>query len=611
MSTLCTALDSKMTDLQMGENMNQEYAWSKNIEELLVQFNFQLTRTLDTKELEDRYQELLNKIFIKNPDITYIKIIYKLIGYTRDIISGKGEYNLTYMLINGLYKFSESRNCQENDKYKIQAMSLNAIESLIRVELNEHPYGSWKDLKYFCNYHVEKKDRYNYRLNKNPDILFNKIIELICGQISCDEKSPKKTLAARWVPREKSSKFGWITPILAMNYYKPWMKDYTSNEEYLTPDKEQYKLARRKCLTHFRQLIAKINKELNTPQINQCNARWSEIDFNKDVTSITLRKQSKAFQSIKRNGQPRNYLVDNEDRIQCAKNYKKYIEDCKSGKVETKGKRVSIVDFIKAALNTNIVTMNEEEQLEKDSINMQWSNNAKQNKTLEHCIAMVDTSASMECDGCIPLYSALGLGIRIAEKSKLGKRVLTFSANPTWINLEDSDDFISMVHKVRYAPWGMNTNFRAALDLILDTAIINNINPEDMKNMTLIILSDMQIDESQNRSEKNEPMFKMMQQKYHDAGLRTIYNIPYELPHIIFWNLRSTSGFPSLSTTENTSMMSGNSPVLLNAFCNNGLNELKEITPWKMLLKELSNKRYNYLEKIVDNTWNYNINIMK
>ena len=52
---------------------------------------------------------------------------------------------------------------------------------------------------------------------------------------------------------------------------------------------------------------------------------------------------------------------------------------------------------------------------------------------------MVDTSASMECDDCNPLYSAIGLGIRIAEKSKFGKRVLTFSSEPNWINLEPFD----------------------------------------------------------------------------------------------------------------------------------------------------------------------------
>ena len=60
--------------------------------------------------------------------------------------------------------------------------------------------------------------------------------------------------------------------------------------------------AQRKCLTHFRQLVAKINKELNTPQINQCNGTWRDINFDKNVTSITLRKQGKAFQGINKRG---------------------------------------------------------------------------------------------------------------------------------------------------------------------------------------------------------------------------------------------------------------------------------------------------------------------
>ena len=117
MAMLSAALDNEISKIQLGENMNQEYKWSTDIEELLTQLTFQLTRTSNTKELENQYQELLKKIFIEvenSKDTKYIKLIYKLIGYTRDIISGKGEYMLTYMLISGLYKFSQSsEECPE------------------------------------------------------------------------------------------------------------------------------------------------------------------------------------------------------------------------------------------------------------------------------------------------------------------------------------------------------------------------------------------------------------------------------------------------------------------------------------------------------------------
>jgi Mg-chelatase subunit ChlD len=591
MSALFTALDDKMWSIQLGEKKNLEYTWSSNIEELITQLYFQLTRSSDITILKDKYQELLIKIFSEQ-NTTYIKLLYKLIGHTRDIVAGKGEYNLTYMLISELYNFSLLDHCSINDKYKIQNMATCAIESLIRTEINEHPYGSWKDLKYFCNYHIPKEYRFEHKLKELNDPLFNKVIDIICGQLQCDQHAPVKTLLAKWIPREKSEKFGWIVPILATRFYSEWYKDETLTYTQKTA-------ARRKCLTHFRQLVAGINKQLNTPQINQCDGTWKNINFDKNVTSITLRKQSKAFQGVDKRGNIREKVKNNEDRMECTKHYTQFVQNCKSGKSVAKGKRVSVIDFVRDALNEVSNTT------EKDMINAQWEDNGKQNGLLENYIAMVDTSASMECDNNVPLYSALGLGMRIAEKSKLGKRVLTFTSSPTWVNLEDCPDFVSMIQKVREAPWGSNTNFRAALDLILDTAIENNISPDDMKKMVLVILSDMQIDcaNSDYAGISNDTMFNMMREKYRDAGLRTIYKQPYELPHIIFWNLRPVTGFPSLSTEKNTSMMSGNSPVLLNSFCDKGIDALTEMTPWTSLVEQLSNDRYNHLEKIVENLW--------
>jgi hypothetical protein len=609
MTALSSALD-KIENLQLGENLNPEYSWSENIQETITQFHFQLTRTSNTNNLENKYQELLKKIFTpifseETSSLEYMETLYKLIGYTRDIVAGKGEYNLTYMLINGLYKFAISDSCPDKYKLRLVAMVTNSIESLVRTNPGEHPYGSWKDLKYYSNYHIEKT--YNITITKNcwrqikslNDPIINKILNLICGQLRCDERAPVKTLLAKWIPREKSEKFGWLTEGLAINYYKEWIPVNSTHPKYMA--------AQRKCLTHFRQLVSKINKELKTPQINQCDGTWKEIDFDKNVTSITLRKQSKAFKGVTKRGQQRTDLLANEDRKICSENYINYVERCKTGTSVAKGKRVSIIDFVRDAIYSN-------DDTEKDCINAQWNNNALQNSSLKNMVAMIDTSASMESDNCGPLYSALGLGIRIAEKSKMGKRVLTFSASPTWINLDDCEDFVSMVTKVRKAPWGMNTNFRAALDLILNTAIKENIAPSIMKDMSLVILSDMQIDMA-HRSPSNpyeslntnndDTMFEMMKKKYYEAGLKTSFQEPYELPHIVFWNLRSTTGFPSLATQANTSMMSGNNATILNAFCDKGTMGLKEYTPWKMLISELSNKRYDYLENVVTNLWQY------
>ena len=87
-----------------------------------------------------------------------------------------------------------------------------------------------------------------------------------------------------------------------------------------------------------------------------------------------------------------------------------------------------------------------------------------------------------------------------------------------------------------------------------------------------------------------------MNAKYEAAGIR-VHGKPYKPPHILFWNLRSTSGFPTLSTQSNTSMMSGFSPSLLNLFCEQGIDALQACTPWSQLEKSLENKRYRIMEE--------------
>jgi len=59
--------------------------------------------------------------------------------------------------------------------------------------------------------------------------------------------------------------------------------------------------------------------------------------------------------------------------------------------------------------------------------------------------------------------------------------------------------------------------------------------------------------------------------------------------------LRSTSGFPALSSQTNCSMMSGFTPALLNFFCEQGLDALQSCTPWSVLERTLENDRYKIL----------------
>jgi hypothetical protein len=99
----------------------------------------------------------------------------------------------------------------------------------------------------------------------------------------------------------------------------------------------------------------------------------------------------------------------------------------------------------------------------------------------------------------------------------------------------------------------------------------------------------------------NDTVMENIKRKFSEAGLRSRYRTPFKVPHILFWNLRKTDGFPTLSTEQNVTMLSGYNPVLLNVFCEKGFDELKNVTPLAMLKNLLDKERYTVFDNQVTN----------
>lgn len=564
MSLLVSALDN-FTPTQLGENGSSEYAWSNSVRERILQLSFQLTRTRDAntinnlavqtdKVLKDLKSSFKFGSICREEYIEYMSIMFRMIGQTRDIIDGKGEYELSYMLLEVWHN-----NHPELAKFAFKLF-------VIFGDGTQHPYGSWKDVKYL------------YKKNKlSPLVQYG--CTLLLDQLKDDLISDKPSLAAKWVPREKSQ-FGDLFTTLALTFFS----------HYITSAKteEAKRKAVIKAKMDFRKIISSLNTKLDTVQIKQCGLNWSEIDPTKQ-TSITIHKQKKAFLNLKKNGEQRSIQ---DDRVSCANHFKEFAEKAAKGEVEVKGARIGLNDFTKEALE--LIQRGQLTSDEASILNAQWLNNSKQTGALGKMIAMVDVSGSMNGD---PMNAAIALGIRVAEKSMLGKRVMTFSATPSWVNLQGQDNFVDMVATVKRADWGMNTNFAAALKMILDAIVTQKLKPEDVEDMVLVIFSDMQMDQA----DKSTSLMDTIEKQYAEAGQR-LWGKPFKAPHILFWNLRSTSGFPSLSTQKNASMMSGFSPALLNVFCEEGLTALQSCTPWSLFIKSLENERYNPLDTFIRET---------
>ena len=604
--------------LQTGENGHTEFAWSNDIQEKICQFEFQCVRT-DSNGIDELSEILCNLLRrLSKPQSSpaleekrkeHLIILYKLIGKTRDINGGKGEYTLSYMMIWKWYQYFPEmsifalRLFVHSPAIEYRAA---AIEDGDRADEDE-PYGSWKDIKYMCKYlqvypgcsmaHplmqncinlINNQLREDFRLYQEHDVENNKNIQI--------------SLAAKWVTRETSSKFGFIYSKLSANYFPEYMATAKKPSSIIR--------AQKKCNIQYRLLCATLNRHLDTIQIKQCSGNWASIDHAK-TTSITIAKQRKALLnlSLKEDDQTGKPVQrsDNIDRIKCAENLKAHMKSLVKAGKEVKGKHVGLNTFTFDA--NRLLYQTNVDQTELDILNSQWRDNANQKnaKGLGPMVAMVDKSGSMSGD---PENAATALGIRIAEKSILGKRVMTFNSDPKWIDLDGCNTFTEMVQKINCSnrDAGYCTNFYAALDLMLTAIEESCILPEEVENMILVILSDMQIDVNLGGGEpgvtyaqmeagkKNwNTMYLVIKQKYHDVGMR-LYGKPLMPPHILFWNFRHTGGFPVLSSQGNTSMMSGFDPTILNMFCEMGMDALRGLTPFNCLVRSLDNVRYTPLE---------------
>ena len=591
-TALFTALDAH-TPVQLGENGHTEYGWSNDIRENIVQLSFQTVRTTEEGIIElgntlyslasrlnnmmkdtDANEGASPTIHAQHEEVTYLlDMLRRLVLHTRDIESGKGEYALGREYIRQWYRLFPEE-ALKMIKYFVTPVPKTTADGVTA----SHPYGSWKDIKFLWRI---------FGGERCPPEVLGHLISLVNTQLRTDLQSETPSLVARWVSRESASKKSAI-PFKA--FYHALAEDYFSHYLATARTPESRERARRKCYTHYRQqVLTPLNKRLNTPQVKQCAGEWGSIDFKRDVTSITMRKQTRAFMYQNKDGSTRG---EDPDRIQAAANFDAFVSNAVEKGETIKGKRVGFDTMAMYAWNLACRSYSVTET-EVNVQNLQWDSMMETLGDLGDMVPMIDLSGSMEGD---PRNAAMGIGLAVASKSRLGKRAMTFSTTPHWMNFDGCNTLSEMMNEmVKFRnDWGGSTNFTGALNLILDKCVQLKLPAADVANIKLLILSDMQID-SYGNEKVTDTMWRNISQRYAEAGRRAVGE-PYKPGHIIFWNLRHTSGFPTLSTTPNVTMFAGFSPVLLNNFAQKGLEALQNESPFNQLQDQLSSPRYNILD---------------
>jgi hypothetical protein len=192
---------------------------------------------------------------------------------------------------------------------------------------------------------------------------------------------------------------------------------------------------------------------------------------------------------------------------------------------------------------------------------------------------------------------------------------MTFGKISRWHNLEHCDNLVSTVKEITRPNDEDNvtskslyldeySNLYDGIDKLLETIVETKMPEKQVAEMGIVIFSNMKFIKEQDQAQAQDfiTVYETIKRKYENAGQKAI-NKAYTLPHIVFWNMESTHGFPCLSIHPNVTMISGNNPKLLNLFQYKSFNSYfsetyhPNITPFTKMKEFLKNARYKCLEE--------------
>lgn len=320
----------------------------------------------------------------------------------------------------------------------------------------------------------------------------------------------------------------------------------------------------------YRQTLSKLRNQLNIVERNMSKNEWERIVYS-EVPSLAMKKYRNSFK--------KHNLIQ----------FKEYIEKVKRGEEKINSNTLYPYDIMESAelgekdWSSRVYSLsNWDEVLEE-----QWKSLPNYVEGENNILIMADTSASMHGR---PVCTSIGLALYFAERNKgiWHNKFMTFSSKPSFVDLKGTN----LMEKVSCIPDICdNTNIEAAFDLVLKTAINNNLSQNDLPK-AIVIISDMEFDSatgdySWNRKSREESIAK--QNKLMDEIAYKFQQNGYVIPKVIYWNADSRQDtYHAISENKNVAMVSGQSASAFKSV----LMAVDE-DPYNTMLKTLNDEIYD------------------
>ena len=224
----------------------------------------------------------------------------------------------------------------------------------------------------------------------------------------------------------------------------------------------------------------------------------------------------------------------------------------------------------------------------KEDLEAMWKGLPDYVEGASSTICVSDSSGSMTARAgrkttvtCLDVANALA--IYFAEKCSgpFKDKYITFSKSPKFIDLSNCNSLHSKLATALSFSEIANTNIEAVFELILTTAVKNNVKQSEIPN--ILILSDMQFDYAvySNNSRIEKRLFDQFAERYKEFG--------YNLPRICFWNICGRT-VPLINNKLGVTLVSGFSPVNIKMVLSSKLD------PFEALIEQLNVERYKPVE---------------
>ena len=579
-------------------------------EDKIVQLYYLLSRRDNDYEidkigliLEETLRSLKNNITLHKSVSTifykYLILLYKMIAQTRDIIYGKGERKLTYMMIYIWYKFYPTLAIYALHRLvDILILPDNydsiEIDELVQKYLatRRHAFGCWKDIKYLC-YFLRSRS-HNHPLIDVAISIMNKqlyrdwIVVDICSRHCLDFRNVL-SFVAKWVPRE-NTKFEWVFEKSAIQWAQMVTPFYLKNE-LLTYAQNDALL--KKCKTNYRIICSSLNRLLDTTEIKQCSGNWNSI-IPSNIPKHSMNRQKNALLNVNQNMENRTKTSYTKDRRICSNNIKEYYKDLIQPENTLFNCNFELGNFVKqySALQVdadNNLDVMQNHLYQIDLLNKHWESFICKFNTLENFVPFVDIH-SFTSSNDNTLNCAIELASIIAEKTTIDDGHIMFTNhNPIWEEFNKNNNFYDNIsgifNSINNDMNYLNDNILIAIDLFVYSLRDSNTSNEDISNMVLVIITN---------------------KEYGDyESFLTKFDKDY-MPHIIFWNMSSSfsNEMPMVKNIKKTTFISGYNSLLLNHFRFMGFGGVINFRSFDTVCNFLSNRYYDcmgdYIEKIVE-----------